>query len=42
MEKKNDYSSPEVEIILLELSDIVTTSEQPGGGGYEGSDDTDW
>ena len=32
MEKKNDYISPEVEIILLELSDIVTNSGQPGGG----------
>lgn len=28
MEKKNDYISPEVEIILLELSDIITSSTQ--------------
>ena len=49
MEKKNDYISPEVEIILLELSDIVTNSAEnpdpdptPGGGGHYGSDDTDW
>lgn len=49
MKKKNDYLSPELEIILLELSDIVTESTQnpdpvdptPGGGHY-GSDDTDW
>ena len=39
MEKKNDYISPEVEIILLELSDIVTTS-QPDGEFDD--DDTDW
>ena len=46
MEKKNDYISPEVEIILLELSDIITESQttnppEPdiGDGGY-GSDDT--
>ena len=52
MKKKNDYLSPELEIILLELSDIVTTSggstnPDPdtggnNGGGYEGPDDTDW
>ena len=50
MKKKNDYLSPELEIILLELCDIVTSSTQNpdpdtggnNGGGYEGSDDTDW
>lgn len=48
MEKKNDYISPEVEIILLELSDIITDSQTTNppdpdtGGGNYGSDDTDW
>ena len=40
MEKKNDYISPEVEIILLELSDIVTAS-QPDGI-IDPGEDSDW
>lgn len=48
MEKKNDYISPEVEIILLELSDIITestqnpdTGEGPGGN-IDPGEDPDW
>ena len=51
MEKKNDYISPEVEIILLELSDIITESTEnpdppvtPGPGGIidPGEDENGW
>ena len=51
MEKKNDYISPEVEIILLELSDIITESTEipeppetpnPGGNIDPGEDENWW
>jgi len=46
---KKEYVSPELEILLLQISDIITTSggtvsdgQGTGGGGNMGELDPDW
>ena len=36
------YESPDLKIIMLEMSDVVVTSDPTEGGIYGDEDDTDW
>ncbi len=37
--KKEIYTVPELEVVAVECSDVVTTSTVPGGGGIPLPDD---
>ena len=41
--KMEQYETPEIEIILFDTADVITTSDPTEGGIYGGDDeDTDW
>ena len=41
--RMEEYEIPEIEIILFDTTDVITTSDPTEGGIYGGDDeDTDW